>query len=70
MESQSGRNFENLFWLPKKIGGWGGLNLPHHRVGSATEILRVRGAPYISLPRSIFREFFKKVQNLTIFEGA
>ena len=53
------------FGSPKNLGD-GGLTLPHRRVGSTTEILRVHGAPLYFTP-SIFREFFKNVKNLTIF---
>jgi len=55
------------FGSPKNLGD-GGLTLPHRRVGSTTEILRVHGAPLYFTP-SIFREFFKNVKNLTIFWG-
>ena len=45
------------FGSPKNLGD-GGLNLPHRRVGSTTEILRVHTAPLYFTP-SIFREFLK-----------
>jgi len=44
------------FASPKNLGD-GGLTLPHRRVGSTTEILRVHGAPLYFTP-SIFHEFF------------
>jgi len=53
---------------PKKISGGGGLNLPHRRVGSITEIRFVHGVPSFVAP-SIFRELLKNVKNLTIFWG-
>jgi len=58
--------FRKFVLAPQKIWGMGGLTLPHRRVGSTTEILRVHGAPLYFTP-SIFREFFKNVKNLTIF---
>jgi len=66
-KSQSGRNFENLFYLPKNV--WErGLN---GRVGSTTEIRCVHDAPLYFAP-SIFREiFFLKTSKIGPFsEGA
>jgi len=50
--------FRKFVLAPQKIWGMTGLTLPHRRVGSTTEILRVMEPPYISLPR-FFVNFFK-----------
>jgi len=67
-ELQSGRNFENLFWLPKKFGGWGGLTLPHRRVGLLPRYFVCMEPPYTSLPR-FFVNFLKMSKIWPFFEG-